>query len=283
MSLDAAPIPVTHLLWPQLGNRDSIPPSWVIGTFGIEHSGILNPWMPPGRGGTARWLPSPPDPATAIVSLPSQHSMPGKHNPSTEAQLPHCTPSTAALPLSTVPTAFTQLPIKPSNLTRPRAPLSAAHTSHTPSPAPCSPLCLRLAPRTQTLPSRRPTEPLPAQHVPPRPAAAGKALPAPPLTAASAAGPSARPGQTSLETSPWSWEAAGQVGSSPPRHGAAGGGSPPTGPRCYCTSLSLKRHQFGAGEGNHGPGEAAGPQRGVCTWAGGGEGSSFLDPVCFPV
>lgn len=166
MSLDAAPIPVTHLLWPQLGNRDSIPPSWVIGTFGIEHSGILNPWMPPGRGGTARWLPSPPDPATAIVSLPSQHSMPGKHNPSTEAQLPHCTPSTAALPLSTVPTAFTQLPIKPSNLTRPRAPLSAAHTSHTPSPAPPSACashhahkpCQAAAPQSRSLPNTFPPD-----------------------------------------------------------------------------------------------------------------------------
>lgn len=233
--------------------------------------------MSPGRG-TAPWLPSPPDPGSGIMSLPSQHSSLGKHNPSTGAQLPHRTPSMAALPLSTVPTAFPQLPIKPSSLTSPGAPPLLLTPPTLPAcvtiPAPCS------VPRT--------TQTNPAELTPHRAdscpntfplqlAAAGKESAAnqPFLTAASLRTPR---GQTSLETSPWSWEEAGQVGSSPSL-----GGSLPTGSRCYCTSLSLKRHQVGAGDGNHGPGEAAGPHRGVCTWAGGGERSSFLDPVCFPV
>lgn len=134
-----------------------------------------SPLDAPGRG-TARWLPSPPDPGTAITSLPLQHSRPGKHNPSTEAQLPHCSPSTAALPLSmAVPTAFPQLSMKPSSLTSCRAPLSCSQVSHTP----CSLLCPCLAPQTQDKPCElSPTEPFPARPLPPGPAE--KALPTAP-------------------------------------------------------------------------------------------------------
>lgn len=185
----------------------------------MEHSGTPNhPWMPPGQG-TAPWLPSPPDPGTGIMSLPSQH----KHNPSTGAQLPHCTPSKAAILLSTLPTAFPRLPIKPSSLTTPGAPpllltpptlpachnpcsARASHHAHKP--------CQADAPQSRSLPNTFPLQPL----------AAGKSLPTPP-TAASLR--TLRPtgsnifGNITLER----------------------GGSQPTGPRCYCTSLSLKRHQ----------------------------------------
>lgn len=141
----------------------------------MEHSGTPNhPWMPPGQG-TAPWLPSPPDPGTGIMSLPSQH----KHNPSTGAQLPRCTPSKAALPLSTLPTAFPQLPIKPSSLTTPGAPpllltpptlpvchnpcsARASHHAHKP--------CQADAPQSRSLPNTFPLQPL----------AAGKSLPTPP-------------------------------------------------------------------------------------------------------
>lgn len=111
-------------------------------------------WDPESSGqGTARWLPSPPDLGTGITSLPSQHSRPGKHNPSTEAQAPHCTPSLPALPLSTVPTAFPQLSTKPSSLTSPRAPPLLLTPPTPPACVPLPPLCLCLAPRRQTLPS----------------------------------------------------------------------------------------------------------------------------------
>lgn len=147
--------------------HSSLPGYWHLQ---MEHARTLNHPMSPGRG-TAPWLPSPPHPGTGIMSLPSQHSRPGKHNPSTRAQLPHCTLSMAALPLSTVPTAFPQLPIKPSSLTSPGA-LPLLLTPPTlPAcvtiPAPCS------VPRTtQTNPAK--LTPLPAQHIPSQPAAAGK-------------------------------------------------------------------------------------------------------------
>lgn len=99
MSLDAAPVPVTHLPRLQLCDQNAIPPSWAIGTFGMGHNGDtespfpLAGHPPPHAGQAARWLPAHPDTGAAVAALPLplQHSESGyahKDNLSTGAQLP---------------------------------------------------------------------------------------------------------------------------------------------------------------------------------------------------
>lgn len=93
------PVPVTHLPRLQLGDRNPIPPSWAIGTFGMGHDGdtespfpLAGP-PPSAAGQAARQLPAHPDTGTAVAALPLplQHSESGyarKDNLSTGAQLP---------------------------------------------------------------------------------------------------------------------------------------------------------------------------------------------------
>ena len=355
MSLDAAPPPsplhtsrgrsrVTET--PFLLPGQSAPLGW--GTMGT----LNHPFRQlPARA--ARWLPAHPDPGAAVAALPLplQRSASGyvcKDNLSTGAQLPPSRPPPVVSPRrSTALTAFPQLSVKPSNLSRPTAipsPIDFQGCSHLPYPlsqpqptppsrddallapchAPCLLLCLGLAsPRQTPAPnrsqSRHTTEPVPAEARPLSARGCGENVTRTPTAS------TARPCRPSAPARPLAWvkhlwkhhpgsrdagvactgrlepaggcpdgQAAGSTaaGSPPPRHAAAERPRP-RGPCCYCTFLSLERHQFGAGskEGSHGQGRGEGSRvppgrgagRGVCTWARGGERSSLLDPVCFPV
>lgn len=346
------PVPVTHLPRLQLGDRNPIAPSWAISTFGMGRDGDPESPFPPAgparAGRAAPRLPAHPDPGAGIAALPLplQHSTSGyvcNDNFSTGAQLPPSHPPA----VSTALTAFPQLSVKPSNPIRPAAtpsPTDCPGCSHLPQPlpqpqpappsrfdalpapcrAPCSFLCLCLAPPRQTPAPSRPqsrhtTEPLPAEARPLSARGCGESVArTPPVSTARPCWPSApawplawvkhlwkhpsgsgdagAAGTGRLEPAggcPDRQAAGSTTAGSPPAPHAAAERPRPRGPRCYCTFLSLKRHQFGAGskKGSHGQGGGEGSRvplgrgagRGVCTWAGGGERSSLLDPVCFPV
>lgn len=133
--------------------------------------------------------------------------------------------------------------------------------------------CQADAPRSRSLPNT----------FPPHPRLQGKkALPTPPHRSILCG--TLRPtgsnifGNITLELGGLDRWAAPRAGTEPP-----GEGPRPRDPAAIALLFRSSVTRLAQGRGNHGPGEAAGPHRGVCTWAGGGERSSFLDPVCFPV
>lgn len=197
MSLDAAPVPVTHLPRLQLCDQNAIPPSWAIGTFGMGHNGdtespfpLAGHPPPPCRSGSSMAAGSPRHrrcrrgiaiaAAALRVWLRSQRQL--EHR---GAAPPIAPPSVVSPGCSTVLAAFPQLSVKPFNLTSPPAtPLThrlpgvltppAPHLTATASPAISGRCSAGPPPRSRLVPLPVPhaaesnprTEPIPAKTHP---------------------------------------------------------------------------------------------------------------------
>lgn len=101
--LKLSPGPVTHLPWLQLADRNPVPLSWAISTFGMGRDGAPASPFPPARPARPTAAAHPdPGAATAASPVPPQRSTSGyacKDNSSTGVQLPlpHHTPATVSL------------------------------------------------------------------------------------------------------------------------------------------------------------------------------------------